>query len=416
MEPPRPGGRAIADVAARLDELAAFGAHDEGIDRGLFTAAEFAARTRFATWCRDAGLTLEQDRAGNLFARRGGEGAPILVGSHLDTVRTGGAYDGAYGVVGALCALETLAERGATPQRPVEIVAWAGEEGSRFPLGTLGSSYVAGMTDDAALAGLFDADGVSFPDAATSATGLLPDVRMRTRTRRVAVYLELHVEQGPRLERAGAHLGVVTAIAGQRRYDIVLTGVSGHAGTVSMHGRADALCAAAEVILAVERIGRALGEFVATVGRAVVEPNQANVVPGRALLRVDARSIDRERLVRFEHTLRTACDDIAAARSVGIAVRATEERPPVPMDARLRAALLTLCRARDPRAFELPSGAGHDAMCVARIAPSAMLFVPSAEGASHVAAEYTEPDDLRLGVEALADAILAVDHALAPQG
>jgi hydantoinase/carbamoylase family amidase len=387
----------------RLAELAALGATAEGIDRALFTAPEHAARVRFTVWARAIGLYVEQDRAGNLFARLDGreDGAPIQCGSHLDTVKNGGAYDGAYGVAGGLEALRRIAVSGERPRRALEVVAWAGEEGSRFPLGCLGSSVYAGLTPYDDVLALNADDGESFGSALHGAHGLLADVPVRDGFPPPAAYFELHIEQGPVLERAGVRLGVVTAIAGQRRLSVVVEGVAGHAGTLPMHDRADALCAASELVLAVERAANEIGDCVATVGRLLVAPNQTNIVPGDVLFRVDARAVDDAKVIAIERVLRERAAEVAAARKVRIAIETLEVRDAVPMDPRLRALVRAACERLEPRALDVPSGAGHDAMCVANVAPAAMIFVPSIGGRSHVGEERTAPADLDLGVDAL---------------
>ncbi len=400
---------------ARLAELATLGATADGIDRALFTAPERAARERFAGWARAAGLRVEQDRVGNVFARLVGDddGAPVQCGSHLDTVRGGGAYDGAYGVVGGLDALERIALAGERPPRSLEVVAWAGEEGSRFPLGCVGSAVYAGLTSYDEAAALVGDDGVGFADALRGPYGLLDGVPVRDGFPPPAAYVELHIEQGPVMERAGVRLGVVTAIAGQRRLQVTVEGVPGHAGTMPMAGRADALCAASDLVLAVERA--ALGEdgaAVATVGHLAVEPNQTNIVPGRVVFRFDARSVDDARVARIERRLRERADEVAAARGVRVAVEPLETRAAVPMDARLRTIVRAVCAPLDARAMDIASGAGHDAMCVAQAAPAAMIFVPSIGGRSHVGSERTAPADLELGVEALVATLLAVARAV----
>jgi len=402
-----------AAVLDRLAELAQLGAWEGGIDRALFSAADRAARERFATWARDAGLALAQDRAGNTFARRAGTAGrgSILVGSHLDTVRTGGPYDGAYGVVAALGAIALLAERGIATVHAIEAVAWAGEEGSRFPLGCLGSGAFAGLNDQGAIDALRDADGTTFAAARAGATGLLPDLALRSRET-PAAYLELHVEQGPVLERAGARLGVVTAIAGQARHAITVAGESGHAGTVPMTQRRDALVAAAEIVAALDAAVRELGDAVLTVGKLDVEPNQTNVIPARVTFRTDARSVDDSRIEALTARLRALCGEAERRRGVSVRVEALERRAAVAMDPALSACVRAAVVSLEPNAPDLPSGAGHDAMCVATIAPAAMIFVPSIGGQSHVAAERTAPADLELGVEALARALVEVDRAL----
>ncbi len=393
---------------ARLAELAKHGATTAGIDRALFTAAEHEARRLFAQWAVEAGLHVEQDRTGNVFARLLGarDDAPVQCGSHLDTVKDGGAYDGAYGVVGGLEAVTRIAARGAPP-RSVEVVAWAGEEGSRFPLGCLGSSVYAGLNPFDEVAALVGDDGVTFRDAFYGPHGLLPGIPVRDGFPPPAAYVELHIEQGPVLERDGVRLGIVTAIAGQRRLSVVVDGVAGHAGTIPMRDRADALCAASELVLEVERAARELGDAVGTVGRMLVAPNQTNIVPGDVLFRVDARSPDDARAIAIERRLRERAAEVAAARNVRVAIETLEVRDAVPMEPRMRALVAAACRALDPRAIEIASGAGHDAMCVGQIAPTAMIFVPSVGGRSHVGDELTAPSDLELGVDALTAVLTA---------
>jgi N-carbamoyl-L-amino-acid hydrolase len=404
-------------VSGRLAQLAAFGATPHGIDRRLFSAADALARAQFVRWAREAGCDVSQDRAGNVFARRAGrrDGAAILSGSHLDTVPTGGPYDGAYGAVAALCALEALAAEGIVTEYPLEAVAWAGEEGSRFPLGCLGSGAFAGLNDLATIDALCDEDGTSFAGARASATGLLADVPVRDGFPALAAYVELHIEQGPVLEHRGVRLGVVTAIAGQARFDVEVHGEAGHAGTVPMALRHDALSAAADLVLALEAAAREIGELVLTVGRLVVFPNQTNVIPGRVSFRIDARSVDEDRLATARAAVAACAERVAAARGVRVECTLIEERRAVAMDARLRAAVAAAAAELGEPAIDLPSGAGHDAMCVAAVAPAAMLFVPSAGGRSHVGHEFTEPADLELGVRALTRSIVAIDALLAQE-
>ena len=406
-------------VVARLADLARFGRYDGGIDRGLATPQERSARERFAAWAKAGGYALAQDRVGNLFARREGhdrDAAPILIGSHLDTVRTGGAYDGAYGVVGALCALERLDAEKIATRHPLEAVAWVGEEGSRFPLGCLGSAVFAGLTSAEEALALTDEAGTTLRDAlAAPEGGLLAGLPERGAAK-VAAYLELHVEQGPILERAGIRLGIVTAIAGQRRFRVAVEGASGHAGTVPMDGRSDALCAAAEIILALESAARDARDAVCTVGRLVVEPGGTNVIPARAVFTIDMRSPDDAKIDAIERALQGAVEKARSGRKVRVEIAALERRTATPMDGRMREALRSAIAATGEAAVDVPSGAGHDAMCLARVAPAAMLFVPSIGGASHVDEERTADADLELGIVALAAAIAEVDRTLDAEG
>ena len=399
------------NVVERLDALRQLGAHEHGIDRALLTPAERAARERFAAWARASGFTVTQDAVSNLFARRNGtrsDAKPILVGSHLDTVPTGGAYDGAYGVAAALCALELLDARGVATEHPIDAVAWAGEEGSRFPLGCLGSSVFTGLNDEQTVRALVGDDGVVFADALAARDGGLLDVPVR-KDRDVAAYLELHVEQGPVLEERGLSLGIVTAIAAQRRLRVTVTGRSGHAGTMPMAMRADALCAAAELVLAFERAAREVGDAVATVGRLLVEPNGTNIVPGCVVFSLDLRSPDEQKLDAISGAMHRAIDAVTSQRGVRVDVEMLEKRSATPMTPALRDAIARAIAGLGQRYAEVPSGAGHDAMCLGKIVPAAMIFVPSIGGQSHVREERTADRDLLLGVEALAASIVEVD-------
>jgi len=402
------------DVVERLAILAKLGKHESGINRALGTPPERAARALFVTWAQQAGLDLSEDRVGNLFARRSGsmQGEPILVGSHLDTVPTGGAYDGAYGVAGALCALALLDQQDVKTNHDVVAVAWAGEEGSRFPLGCLGSSTFCGLTTETQALALTDEDGLTLQAALASAEGGLISGLPVRQGRAVAVYLELHVEQGPVLEDAGVSLGIVTAIAAQRRYRVTVDGRSGHAGTVPMDRRTDALCAASEMFLAIESAAKSTGDCVATVGRVVVQPGGTNVIPRRVIFSLDVRSPDESSIAHVEGALQKAIEQAKRERTVNAVVETLETRPAAPMAPPLRKAIRRAITGLGQQAMDVASGAGHDAMCLARIAPAAMIFVPSIGGLSHVGEERTSEADLRLGVEALAAAIIEVDRGL----
>ncbi|MGA2392071.1 MAG: M20 family metallo-hydrolase [Candidatus Lustribacter sp.] len=380
----------------------------------MFSSADAAARRLFVQWARAANYAVEQDRAGNVFARRTGrrDGPAVLSGSHLDTVPTGGPYDGAYGAVAALCALEALDAAGIVTEHPVEAVAWAGEEGSRFPLGCLGSGAFAGLNAMAEIDALRDEDGTTFAAARDAADGLLPGVPVRAGFPVPAGYVELHIEQGPILEHRGVRLGNVTAIAGQVRVEVDVHGEAGHAGTVPMELRRDALSAAAELALELEATAREIGDCVLTVGRLSVFPNQTNVIPGRVTLRIDARSADEGRLAALGAAIADRAESLAERRNVRVESALIEERRVVTMDPRLRGAVAEAFAELGEPAIDVPSGAGHDAMCVAAVAPAAMIFVPSAGGRSHVGNEYTAPEDLQLGVAALTRSIAAIDRLL----
>jgi len=256
-------------------------------------------------------------------------------------------------------------------------------------------------------------DGTIYRDAlASSEGGLLQDVPMRFDAS-VRAYLELHVEQGPILEREGVTLGIVTAIAAQRRSRAIVTGTSGHAGTVPMSMRSDALCAAAELILVLERTARELGDqTVATVGRLLVEPNGTNVVPGGVLFSLDLRSTDESHLDAIEASFDAQARRLERERSVRVELESFERRSATPMALQLRQAIARAIASLGERCIDVPSGAGHDAMSLGKIVPAAMIFVPSIGGRSHVSEERTADSDLERGVEALAAAIVEVDRTL----
>ncbi|TAM59770.1 Zn-dependent hydrolase [bacterium] len=401
-------------VCDRLAELGEIGRGERGLTRQLFTEPEHRASALLARWGRELGCEVVQDHIGNLFIRRAGRtDAPALqFGSHLDTVLDGGAYDGAYGVAGGLTVLAELAAAGVQTQRTFELAAWAGEEGSRFPVGCLGSAVFAGWEHLDEMLELHGDDGMTLAQARSGPYGLLPDVPVRDDFPRPAAYAELHIEQGPVLERQSIPLGVVTAIAGMYRYTVHVHGEAGHAGTVPMAVRRDAFSAAAEFALALETAARDVGDCVATIGWLAITPNQTNIVPGSVEFRIDARSTDAARLVEIDRRIHALADEIAARRGVEVDVQRFEERAPTPLDERLKG---TLRETLDREAFahiDLPSGAVHDAMCIASLCPAAMLFVPSVAGASHVGHEHTQPADLERGVQAFKAWLLAIDRAL----
>jgi hydantoinase/carbamoylase family amidase len=270
----------------------------------------------------------------------------------------------------------------------------------------------AGLNDERTVLEIVGDDGVTLAQALASPEGgLLDGLPMRTE-RDVAAYLELHVEQGPVLEDLGLSLGIVTAIAAQRRLRATVTGRSGHAGTVPMAMRADALGAAAELVLAIERAAREQGDAVATVGRMLVEPNGTNVIPAHVVFSIDIRSPDEAKLDAIEARLTEVIARVRKGRGVEIELEAFERRSATPMTPALRDAIARAITILGEAYADVPSGAGHDAMSLGKIAPTAMIFVPSIGGQSHVSEERTADRDLLLGVEALANAIVEVDRVV----
>jgi allantoate deiminase len=355
-----------------------------------------------AGWMRDAGLQVREDAVGNLIGRREGErpGArALMLGSHLDTVLDAGRFDGPLGVLAGIACVERL--EGARLPFAVEVAGFADEEGLRYGTALLGSSAAAGRFDPAWLE-LEDADGVVLAAAVRAFGGDPEAIAGAARDpSELLGYCEVHIEQGPVLERAGAALGVVTAIAGQSHAEAAFTGDAGHAGTVPMGERRDALAAAAEWILAVEALACGRDGLVATAGRLDVQPGARNVIPGRALVSLDVRHAgDAERRDAVA-ALRAEAERVGAARGVAVAWEDRGETPAVPASPELSERLAAAVAATRRPVVRLPSGAGHDAVAMAAVAPVAMLFVRCRGGVSHHPAESVAEDDVDAALEVL---------------
>jgi beta-ureidopropionase / N-carbamoyl-L-amino-acid hydrolase len=396
---------------ASLIELARIGATAKGgVCRLAGSDLDAEARRLFIRWCEEAGCTVRIDGIGNIFARRPGRDPslpPVMTGSHLDTQPTGGKFDGAYGVMAGLEIVRTLNDLGYETEAPVEIVAWTNEEGSRFSPAMVGSGVFAGVfTLDEALATRDN----NMPELTLGAelarigfAGSAPSGGYQ-----VAAYFEAHIEQGPILEAARKPIGVVTGAQGQRWYEITVTGEEAHAGTTPMPRRKDALVGAARMIDAVNRIGVAHAPAArATCGFVQVSPNSRNTIPGRVFLTVDFRHPDDAVLTQMDGELRQACAE-AAAESGGLAAEVKEfwHFPPTPFDPALVAAVRDAAAAQGYPHQDIISGAGHDAVYLARVAPSAMVFVPCKDGISHNEIEDATPADLAAGCNVLLNALL----------
>lgn len=397
-------------LLARIDALAAISAEPDRLSRLYLTPEHRRANDLVGAWMREAGMAVREDSVGNIVGRYDGErpGSPaLLIGSHLDTVRDAGKYDGMLGVLSGIAVVAVLhAERRRLPFA-VEVIGFADEEGTRFQSTLIGSRAVAGTFDPAVL-DKRDADGVRLGDAMT-AFGLDPTAWATAAhaPAEVLAYVELHIEQGPVLEALGRPVGVVTAIAGATRLAVTVEGFAGHAGTVPMTLRRDALAASAEMILAVEELCSGQDRLVGTVGRIDAVPGATNVIPGRVRFTIDLRA-DRDP-VRLERVaaVRARLEDIADRRGVGIAFEALHDSPAVACHPELMAQFTDAADALGLDAPELPSGAGHDAMAVARLTDIAMLFVRCDRGISHNPAESITAADAEAGARVLAR---FVDH------
>ena len=390
----------------RADELAACSEEDGRLTRRFGTAALAEAGELVSGWMAAAGMTARTDAIGNVIGRYEGEGGDaraLLIGSHLDTVPDAGRYDGALGVLAGIATVERLRGEGRRLPFALEVVAFADEEGARFGTAFLGSSVLAGTFATGDLARR-DAGGVSLEDAIRASGGdpaALAGARMAPGS--LIGYAELHIEQGPVLEERGEPLGVVSGIAGQTRAELSFTGSAGHAGTVPMELRRDALPAAAEFVLAAEVIAGETAGLVATVGRLTAEPGAPNVIPGRVELTLDLRHADdATRETALAH-LRERAAQSASARGLELDWEELHSRPAVRCDPELTELMARAAAgAAGAPAATLASGAGHDAAVVAAIAPVTMLFVRCAGGVSHHPAESVAEGDVALALDALA--------------
>jgi len=404
-------------VEGLLARLARHGAHGEtGVWRPVYSPAWAAAQDEVAGWFAAAGLAVRRDAVGNVWGRlEGSEGGPVLAtGSHVDSQLPGGRFDGALGVVGGFAAVKTLAERFGRPRRTLEVVSFCEEEASRFPGANFwGSRATVGRIEPGEPERLRDFDGATMA-AAMAAVGLDPARITEARRDDLAGFVELHIEQGPRLEAAGAPVGVVTGITGYRQYAVELRGTAAHAGAFPMAGRRDPMAGAAEIVSTVIGTAQRLGPpAVTTVGRMTVEPNARAVVPAAVAFTVDARHPEAEGLRRLRDKHEAAVREIAARRDLELSIRVDSDRPPCPCDAGMVGALAEAAKAVVGRpAPRLASGAVHDAQQMAAVCPVAMLFVRSRDGLSHTPAEFSSGEDVVAGVETLATAL----HRLAYGG
>jgi allantoate deiminase len=391
-----------SEVLARAAELAAISEEDGRLTRRFATPALARAGELVAGWMQAAGLTVRRDPVGNVIGRVG-EGPPLVIGSHLDTVPNAGRYDGPLGVLVAIAVVERLRAGGAPPSAPLEVAAFADEEGTRFGTAYLGSAGYAGAFEPAWL-DLADADGVTMVEAIRRQGGD-PDAVVSMSAPELAGYLEVHIEQGPVLEREDVPVGVVRAIAGQTRASITLRGQAGHAGTLPMAGRRDALVAAAEAVVAVERIGQSEEGLVATVGVLSVSFGAPNVVAAEAQLSLDVRHARDERRDGAVAAIRAEVERIASERGLEWVWTPLHETNAVEMTPELRERLADGIRAHRLPVRELVSGAGHDAVVLSRICPAAMLFVRCEGGISHDPRESVAEEDVAVALDVLEHAV-----------
>ena len=381
-----------------------------GVNRQALSPEEIAARRELIDWAKPLGLAPSTDAAGNFFLRMEGrdrDAAPVLAGSHLDSQPTGGKFDGVYGVLAALEAVEAMRESGHTPGRPIEIVAWMNEEGSRFAPGMMGSAAFAGAAPLAEMLPIRDAKGASVEQELARMKAAFPAVPERELGRPVAAYVEAHIEQGPVLEKEGFSVGVVTGIQGKRTYRVAVAGAEAHAGTSRRRDRKDALLAATAMIQALAAELHDEEDVVKfTVGRLDVRPNAPSVVAGQAVFSIDLRHPDKATLRRLGDRVAQICHSNAGP--CGVKVEELVTAWPLEFPASMRDEIRRAAGRLGLRTMDLASAAGHDARYLHYVCPSGMIFVPCKDGISHNEAESATPEDLYDGARVLAETLVTL--------
>jgi N-carbamoyl-L-amino-acid hydrolase len=405
-----------ARLQRRHDLLGAIGATPRGgVNRLALTTTDATAQAMLVDWALQRGFGCSRDEIGNLYIRREGSQPgldPVFMGSHLDTQPTGGRFDGAYGVLAGFEVLEALADLGRPTRRPVEVVAWTNEEGSRFQPGCMGSAAFTGVFPLERMLAAKDRDGITVGEALAAVDGATPLPTRPMASVRPSAYLEAHIEQGPRLESAGATIGVVSGIQGIRRLAVSVHGEEAHAGTTPRAVRRDAVSAAVAVIGALEALLHDADDTVRfTVGRMEVAPNSPNTVPSRVEFSIDLRHPDAGTLRTLGDRIEAlACEAARTRRCTATVTQVSHVQPTVFADATV-SLVREATRALGYPCLEMPSGAGHDAMYLSRICPTAMVFVPCLGGVSHNEAESATAADLAAGTRVLAAALVALADA-----
>ena len=404
----------VGRVSRELEALASWNeAEPPAVTRVVFTEEDLAARAFVKGLFDEAGLAVREDALGNTFARWDGlrpDLPAVASGSHTDAIPGAGRFDGTVGVLGAIEAVRALQRAGFRPTRSVELILFTSEEPTRFGVGCLGSRALAGTLDADALAALKDRDGRGLDEVRLASGFAGPLDSLKIPAGRYSAFVELHIEQGPLLERAGLPIGVVTAIAAPATLRLTFEGEGGHAGTVLMPDRRDALCGAAELILAVEAAARECGspDAVATTGVCRVDPGAVNGIPARVTLEVDVRDVDPGPRDRVVTRVRDSASAVARRRGLLVETLTLNIDPPAAAGKAVVAAVESACRGLDLPFLSMVSRAYHDALFMARVAPAGMIFIPCKGGVSHRPEEYSAPEEIGRGVAVLAGTLAAL--------
>ena len=389
-----------------LMDLARIGATEKGgVRRLTLTDVDRQGRDLFVRWCKDAGMSVEVDGIGNIFGRRAGievNALPVAMGSHLDSQPSGGKFDGAYGVMAGLEVVRTLNDAGVSTRAPIEVAAWTNEEGSRFVPTLMGSGVFAGVFSLENALEAKDVDGISVREALAS-TGYAG----KAKSHQLGAYFEAHIEQGPVLEQTKTTIGVVLGALGQRWFDVAITGQDSHAGPTPMETRKDALLAASRLVIEVNRIATAFPDYArGTVGFMQVKPNSRNVVPGEVRMTVDFRNAKDATLSAMVEELERNVVSIEEETRTEITLQEVVYFPPSEFAPDLVASVREGSKKFGYSHRDIVSGAAHDAVYMARIAPTAMVFVPCEGGISHNEIENARPEDIAAGCNVLLHAVL----------
>ncbi|MBG9550374.1 M20 family metallo-hydrolase [Cytobacillus firmus] len=393
-------------LASRLDELSRIGLMDSGgVTRPGYSAEEKEAKELVIKWMKNAGLTVTEDGAGNVFGRLEGKtaGPSIASGSHVDSVPNGGHFDGPLGVLSALEVAESWRETGFIPEKPYEIVIFSDEEGSRFKSSLTGSRAFMGQLKPEEMDSLHDENGKTFREVLSEYGSSAEECLKAGRNgREFETFVEVHIEQGKVLERENQPVGVVKGIAGPASLEVTFTGEAGHAGNTPMAGRRDPLVAASLFVAAIENFPKQISDTaVATVGKMNVHPNGFNVIAQEVILTVDIRDIFEETRDQLLEQIKIEAKKIADERSIDVKMILNAKIKPLPIDESLQAGIAESLEKFDINPVYIPSGAGHDTMIVGTEVPAAMLFVRSRDGISHNPREWTSLNDCVYGVHVL---------------
>lgn len=397
-------------VINEIEEIACFGKGQRGITRLAFSEADILVQKYVMNLMEQAGLVVSRDSIGNIIGRLLGQDPslpPVLTGSHLDTVPEGGKFDGVVGVVGGLAAIRRLQDMGPLAHT-VELIIFVCEESSRFGFATMGSKAMVGMADSYAWGKAKDKNGNSFAKTMSQHNLSIEQIGDASRSgEAIKAFVELHIEQGRKLDKSGNHIGIVKAIAAPTRLKITVEGMADHSGATPMEERHDALVSAAMIVLAIQNIALAQSGHgtVATVGAMTVSPGSINVIPGLVEMLVDLRGANQENIIECLQEIKDEISNITEKQDTIVAIEMISSEKPVEMNLEIGEMIAKSCLDLGASYQVLNSGAGHDAMNMSKIAPTGMIFIPSKGGISHNPDEYTDYDHIMTGIDVLTETL-----------